>query len=354
MWESGYYGYLLDYLLWWVVLATLFLHTWCFIRFVPTRFQRTRLVGGNVLVTICLLTFIGLIGETYLRFLSTATDSFGASLTCKRWHAAFVRVNSLGHRDVEWTVEKPSGVRRIAFVGDSFTYGWGIDDPRNRMSDLIQVRFDHVRPRTVQVMNVAWNAWDTQEELKWIRRMIDEYSIDEVVLCYLPNDIEQRLPIARVYDPSQPPRSALFRTSSSFLLDYFYHRLIVPRVSRVASYFDLVAEGYADASVWEAHRHDLEGIISVCRQAEVDLRVVLLPFLRTRGEKYDPKVIHGQVAALFERHHVPVVDLLPTVRGHDPDELVVSRADHHPNERANALFAEAVWKSFYEPSIDRP
>ena len=35
MLTSGVFGYLFDYLLWWILLASLLVHTWCFLRFFP-------------------------------------------------------------------------------------------------------------------------------------------------------------------------------------------------------------------------------------------------------------------------------------------------------------------------------
>jgi hypothetical protein len=39
---------------------------------------------------------------------------------------------------------------------------------------------------------------------------------------------------------------------------------------------------------------------------------------------------------------IPVLDLEPTFRTHAGENLVVSRFDAHPNERAHAIAAEAI------------
>ena len=47
-----------------------------------------------------------------------------------------------------------------------------------------------------------------------------------------------------------------------------------------------------------------------------------------------------------------MVDLLPTIAGRDPGDLVVNGHDAHPNEPANELFADAIWQAFY--AIPKP
>src|SRR5262245_39386827 len=54
------------------------------------------------------------------------------------WVRRFVRLNSLGYRDVEHAIEAREGITRIVLVGDSVAFGWGIDDPRRRVGDLLE------------------------------------------------------------------------------------------------------------------------------------------------------------------------------------------------------------------------
>ncbi len=351
MWATGYYGYLSDYLWWWVVPLALMVHTYCFFRITrgATRRRVLRLVAGNLLIGSCLLSTAGLIAETYLRFICVATDGYGATLVCKRWFGLIEpELNSLYCRDPEWAEQKPDGVRRIAFVGDSFTFGWGINHVGDRATDILQRRFDSIVPGRVEVMNVAWGGWDTVEELDAIRRMIAEYDVDEVVLCYLPNDIENVIPKSRQFDPGRPPHSPLLNTQHSFLFDLLYYRIYAPLTMRsVRGYWDGLADGFADPEIWRTHQQQLGDIILACRAHEVRIRVALLPLIKTRGDKWDARAVHEKVASFFATNLVEVVDLLPVIAGRDPSSLAVSGSDWHPNEAANRLFADAVWQAFY-------
>ncbi len=348
MWATGAYGYLLDYLLWWVVLASVVAHTWCFFRLVPPRRRgRGALIVGNLLVLCCMLVCTGLVGETYLRFLSTETDAFGITLTSKRWFRIYPRLNSLFFRDDEWARTKPAGTRRIAFVGDSFTYGWGISAQEDRFTDLLQERFAERSPGQVTVMNAAWVGWGTAKEIRASELLIRDYDVDEVVLCYLPNDLDPLLPVSDTFSPTKPPESDLVNTSASFLFDSVYHRVIARRSKSVKGYNDWLRQGFNDPQLWKKHTDQFQTLIDLCRKHDVTLRIVLLPFIRMGGKHFDAQAVQDKLRGFFEEKGVAVVDLLPTLSGYDVSKLVVNSHDPHPNELANKLFAAAIWRAFY-------
>ena len=347
---SGVFGYLFDYILWWVLFLSLVIHTWCFFRFFPrTKFRKTGLVVGNLLVFLNLLGVTALAGESYFRFAAVETDSFGVSLPARRWFALYAPLNSLGCRDKEWTTEKPPHVRRVAFVGDSFTYGWGIKRPEDRFTDLIQAKFDARSPGAVEVMNVAKPGWGTDAELQPVRDMIDVFHADEVVLCHVLNDIEDLLPVDPAYNPTRPPEPSFFNLDSSCLLDYLYRRLYVPRLARILGYEDWIAKGYENPEVLNMHFRNLASLAAACHERGVTLRVALLPLIKTTGTSLDQAAIHQRLRQFLESQGIPIVDLLPVIEDRSRDALVVNANDAHPNETANELFADGIWSAFFGP-----
>ncbi len=348
MWASGAYGYLLDYLLFWGVVVSLFVHTWCFFKLFPRKkYKKTGLVLGNALVLLCMLSVVALALESRIRFTLVETDSFGVSLPARRWFALNTSLNSLGCRDKEWAVEKPPGVRRIAFVGDSFTYGWGIARVADRFPDLVQARFDARVPGTVEILNVAKPGWNTGDELQPIKDMIERYSVDEVTLCYVPNDIEGLIATTDDFNPTRPPDPVLFNPDSSCLLDYLYRRLYLPRLPTVQGFHDWLAAGYADEPTWRRHQQQLFAIKRLCDEHDVRLRVALIPFIRTGGEKLQLDKLHALLGHFLSVNGFDHVDLLPALAGATAADLVVNAADAHPNEEANRRFAKALWQAFY-------
>src|SRR5439155_1571974 len=62
--------------------------------------------------------------------------------------------------------------------------------------------------------------------------------------------------------------------------------------------------------------------------------------------------IHALVKESCQRLGIPFLDLLNTFQGHDPAALWVHPSDHHPNETAHAMAAEAVERFVGEEFLD--
>lgn len=348
--SAGLFGYISDYLLWWGLYLSLILHTWCFFRLFPIKkFRKLGVVIGNALITLCLLGCIAIAMESYLRFAAVETDSFGQSLPARRWFVLNTKLNAEGYRDREWKKNKSPDVRRIAFIGDSFTYGWGIKRVEDRFTDLLQAMFDQRSPDKVEVMNVSKPGWNSAQQLQPIQQAISQFDVDEIVLCYVLNDIEGLIPVTDEFNPTRPPSWQWLNLDSSCLMDYLYRTIYLPQISSVRGYHDWLAEGFADHFIWQKHEIQLNVLLQQCKENDVQFRVALLPYIVTSGEKFQPEKLHHTLRRFFEVNLIEVVDLLESISDVTPNELVVNSNDAHPNEKAHARFAEAIWKAFYQP-----
>jgi hypothetical protein len=341
------YGYLGDYAVLWFIFFSVAANAYCFLRFFPVRRKRTRLIVGNLLICLCVLALAAMIAESYLRFVSVRTDSFGVSLPARRWFALFTRLNTVGCRDVEWRREETPEVRRIAFLGDSFTYGWGIEEEKDRFTNLLQKRFDSRSPGSVEVMNVAFPGWGTGDQLEPAVNIIQLFGVDEIVLCYVFNDAEKLIPRNSDFDPTRPPNPRLFNPDSSCLVDYVYRAIVLPRHPTVRRYHEWLSSAYTDPALWDAHKRQLLGIARACQERGVTFRVVLLPFIRIAGTGFDQRLYHRQFREFLEENRLSCHDLLDVLEGKDGGDLVVNHLDAHPNKDAHRLFADHIWSAFF-------
>jgi len=339
---SAHFGYPGDYVLWWLVLLSLLIHTWCFFRFFPRkRYRKTGLVAGNALVLLCLLGFAGIIGETYYRYICVQMDPFGISLPAQRWIALHVNLNSYGCRDEEWTAAARPGVKRVAFVGDSFVYGWGVENPADRFPELAAGKLSTDTDRTVEALNVAKPGWNTAQQATFVDAMLESIEVDEVVLCHVMNDIEDLLPTEPGFDPTAPPYPQWLNPDASYLLHQLHLTLVVPRLPTVHRYHDWLADGYANRDIVERHLGRMARLVATCRERGVGARVAFLPFVRA-PEGLDQRKINNRMAASLNAAGIPAVDLSGVFDGHDPSELVVNHLDSHPNESGHRLIAEKL------------
>src|SRR5260370_29076108 len=67
----------------------------------------------------------------------------------------FVTTNSLGFRGREVASPKPRGRLRIVAIGDSVTFGWGVNDTETFCSQLEQMLHKRFPDRDLDVVNLA-------------------------------------------------------------------------------------------------------------------------------------------------------------------------------------------------------
>jgi hypothetical protein len=300
-----------------------------------------RLAAINLLVLTALVSVTFLVFEGYHRFIRDTTDAFSVTRGSERWFERHYRYNRLGVRDdVEYSFARRAGVRRITFLGDSFTAGHGVADPEKRFANLVRAR----HPSGWEVHVLAANGIDTGGEIERLRRMVaDGYELDVVVLVYVLNDISDLDPrwqavLERVYarQGSEP-----FLVRHSLFLNDLYYRILGRLDPDLRSYYRFVLEDYR-SPLWERQEARLDGLVRFCRQRGALFVAVTFPFLQSLGPGYEYREVHAALDRFWASEGVPHVDLLPVFESHASRELVVSRRDPHPNAFAHRLAAEAI------------
>ncbi|HEY3122084.1 MAG TPA: HEAT repeat domain-containing protein [Vicinamibacteria bacterium] len=97
--------------------------------------------------------------------------------------------NADGVRDRRHGVEKPEGVARVVFLGDSVTLGAEVA-PSEAFPQVLQARVDE-DGRPIEVFNVALWGWSTRQERIAYRTIARKYAPDLVVLAVCLNDIPE-------------------------------------------------------------------------------------------------------------------------------------------------------------------
>jgi hypothetical protein len=97
--------------------------------------------------------------------------------------------NADGVRDVTHAVEKPEGVRRVVFLGDSVTLGDHIKR-EEAFPQQLGAGFEK-EERPVEVFSVAMLGWSTRQERIAYEKIARRYRPDDVVLVVCLNDIAE-------------------------------------------------------------------------------------------------------------------------------------------------------------------
>ena len=260
--------------------------------------------------------------------------------------------NAAGFRGPEFQTEKPPGTLRIAFLGDSFTFGEGVrfkDTYAERTAALLAERCDS----PVESLNFAVGGYNTTLERQLFERRVLGYAPDVVVLGFVLNDAEPALyrrhpsgGIARLDRDAdriegrepRPPEGGVYRLRSAQLVWKALSRR--KRTDDTVAYYRDLYEEYEEG--WQASRRALAEIGELCRARGIPLVVLVFPILVELDGAYPFEDVHARVRRAVEQIGATCVDLLETFRGLDAQALWVHPTDQHPNDEAHGLAARRL------------
>ena len=244
-----------------------------------------------------------------------------------------VVINSRGLRSPEFNVEPTPGVRRLIVLGDSLTFGWGVEEP-DTYSRVLE-RMLNGSGRRYEVINAGVGNYNTSQEVAWFAERGLAYKPDEVVLGFYINDAEPT-----------PRRSESWLAARSY--GYVVLASAWDALQRAMGmkegFVEYYAQLYRDENPgWQASQKALDLLIETCRSRGIGLRIVLLPELHHVDDSYPFRFVHERVVARVTNQGVPVLDLDGAFKEHRPESLWVSPGDAHPNALAQRIIAQRLF-----------
>ena len=255
--------------------------------------------------------------------------------------------NSLGFREREIPARTP-GKYRIAVVGDSFTWGQGIER-EERFSNLLE---QFLGPR-YEVFNFGIAGDNMPEHLTRLAQAL-EISPDFVLLQIYINDFETREMQRPHSYPLLPPPLDGDLSGSSLLYGLIGGQWahIQQMAGLSESYAQYMERNLRDPNAPNAREAygQLHEFFDRARAAGVPAGAVLFPAtdsLGPNGRDYPFGYLHDGVKQLCSDVKAPCLDLLPMFSTFpDPRAVWVSPFDAHPNAMANKRAANEILKAF--------
>ena len=263
--------------------------------------------------------------------------------------------NALGFRGNTFLKDKKTNAVRIAFLGDSFTFGEGVKD-KDIFSRKIEDYLNETRSDKIyECMNFGVGGYNTSQSLFLLKNLVVDFKPDIVVLGYTLNDIEPKLfhydndsksvkrwpreaYVPELLPNQTPPDTALYRLRIARLLWQLVNNRDLS--NKTIDYYTTL---YKQKNLWEANEKSLLEFIEVCKIHKIKCYITVLPLLYHLEKKYPFSHLHQIIENTISNGDV-YIHMLPTFIGRKAVDLWVHPTDQHPNEIAHALIAERIGK----------
>jgi hypothetical protein len=293
-----------------------------------------------------------------------------------------IRINQHGFRDAEMDLDAVSTRQPVLFVGDSYFFGWGVDES-DRVSDRVRTRLSEASLDN-PIMNVAAPGWGTYQYLDVLENVAHRIDVGLAVIGFFVgndflDDIRTRA--------SMNERERMAETQASPRRKFSLRRFSLREYLRTSPVFNLVKY-----SLWglETFRrlfdrleirndrialyqplseHDREllygptltafsEIAEFSRESDTPVLVVLIP---DHIQVLAPQILNeydaGQPQRILSRHlealELPFVDLLPRLFQEPERERLYFREDKHWSAAGHAFVADIIGAAIRDGRLDR-
>lgn len=256
-------------------------------------------------------------------------------LSQARYGHVLVTYNEQGLRDRP-IAKKATGEYRILALGDSVTFGWGVDQDKTfaaRLESFLPSRLH----RPVRVINSGVGGYNTVQEVVYFMREGLTLQPDLVILTYVENDIEALSPthLSGLVATSNQGMSPL-GTVQALVGKLWPYRLANHTYNygsqRASPQRSMTA---ARESVgWRQSMAALHELVTICNERRIPLMVF---FERTRKTEETTTLLQDVAR---NAPGIPVVDMAPWYAGVDAQQFMNSKIDRHPNAEGHRLMAE--------------
>ena len=247
-----------------------------------------------------------------------------------------VEINSDGLRDKEYPVARNES-QRIAVLGDSLTFGWGVEREDSFVT-LLEEALNETDP--TEMINFGAGNYNTEQEVNLFLEKGLKYKPDKVVLFYFINDAEV-----------SPRKSKLWFLGYSNLITFYWSRVnsLVSKHVSAKNWQEYYSSLYVDGQEgWEDSKKAFLQLRDVCQREGVQVQILLLPELHdVKNEAF--RDIYDSVSRFLETNGIDHLNLATLFKDQEkPRALWVRYDDAHPNKLAHKVIAEASWNFISE------
>jgi lysophospholipase L1-like esterase len=249
-------------------------------------------------------------------------------------------LNALGIRE-DWD-RIPEGDQRlrIAFLGDSFTYGLGVEQNQT-FCHLVEGMLSDDWPTGVLTINLGMPGTAPGSQLERFGPMIDQFKPDVVVQVLYPNDLGVDLHFL-LQNLHRMRDERLWVGDFSRVLAFSEKQIRYWLIwNQTLGYFRGGRTADEQAASWARLKADVRACKGRAESDGAVYCIVLFPWIY-RLTDYPLRGVHEQMRAMADELSVPFLDLLKTYQAVDERSVRLGNYDDHPNPAGHRLAAERI------------
>lgn len=259
------------------------------------------------------------------------------------WMEKNVVLNSAGYRDREYPFERSADTFRILALGDSYTYGWLVNNPEDTYPKIIEKKLN-AEGEKIEVINAGSPGFSLPE---MVRRFISDgkyYSPNLVMIGINDDEANFTKTYVAPYDSKLNKSIKSSHLYQITLGNYFRYR--AEKINH-----DYVLRIYTDQNSKEWERFS-EQILILKKEAEKinsKLAIILFPHIHPNrpNDKYDYYPFNEKLKQFGKENDIFIVDPLEVfLKYREKSELVINPLDPHPTVKMNEIVANVFLKKF--------
>ena len=272
------------------------------------------------------------------------------------------RINSLGLRGPETTVEPAPGVFRILCLGDSTTFGFYVEEDET-LPQQLQRELRAAGAERVEVVNGGCGGWSINDEADFYSERAHKLKPRLVVLTFCGNDLaDLKRPRSNYASlKAQLGEGGAGRIKRVLYATATYELLLRIKIASKQARLKARGEvahplssgaiaGEEGDRLWDLYAGHLTRLRDELRRSQIPLVLCYLPDA-WRLQEGLTEVDDGRLGALCERLEIPYVSAYPRFSARPVTELYHAPIDPHPNAQGNAVLAEVTARFLRERGL---
>ena len=247
-------------------------------------------------------------------------------------------------RDFDYEFNKTNNTYRILTIGDSFTYGSGVN-LCNTWPKQLERKLSNITSKKIEVINGGRNGLETTNELKYLKDRGIKFKPDMVIVGYFLNDATLKASNVLITNRIRKGHVAISNNSmetNSHLLRFLYKTIEKQKLTKstIKEYHDSY---FNNTELWEKNKKALLGLKTFSEKENFTLIVVIFPILYDLKDNTYPfiDIIHT-IDSFLKENNIHSHSLLPYFQGYKEKNLWLTINNAHPNEKGHEIASSGI------------